>query len=58
MLIDQYRINSNFYFFFYSYNIQDNLLGSIVSNYSAHSNGSDFIECLKSAYNDIKSVLV
>lgn len=33
-------------------------MGAIVSSYPAHSNGPEFIECLKSAYADINRVVV
>lgn len=52
------NLNKTTKYLLFSYNIQDNLLGSIVSNYSAHSNGNDFIDCLRSAYTDIKKALV
>lgn len=39
------------------YNIQDGFLGSVVTSYKPHRNGREFVDCLKSAYEDIANVL-
>lgn len=39
------------------YNIQDDRLGAIVTNYKEHRNGSDFIECLRDAFSTIEKIL-
>uniref|UniRef100_A0A182QK97 Choline/carnitine acyltransferase domain-containing protein n=1 Tax=Anopheles farauti TaxID=69004 RepID=A0A182QK97_9DIPT len=40
------------------YNIQDGYLGSVVTSYKPHRNGSEFVECLRAAYDDITKVLI
>ncbi|XP_058447494.1 carnitine O-palmitoyltransferase 2, mitochondrial [Malaya genurostris] len=39
------------------YNIQDGFLGSVVTSYKSHRNGREFVDCLRSAYEDIAKVL-
>ncbi|XP_055539996.1 carnitine O-palmitoyltransferase 2, mitochondrial [Wyeomyia smithii] len=39
------------------YNIQEGFLGSVVTSYKSHRDGKEFINCLKSAFEDIASVL-
>ncbi|XP_055636894.1 carnitine O-palmitoyltransferase 2, mitochondrial [Toxorhynchites rutilus septentrionalis] len=39
------------------YNIQDGFLGCVITSYKPERNGSDFVECLRSAYDDIANVL-
>lgn len=39
------------------YNIQEEFLGTIVTSYKGQRNGSEYIECLKEAYEDIRKIL-
>lgn len=39
------------------YNIQEEFLGTIVTSYKGQRNGSEFIDCLKEAYEDIRKIL-
>lgn len=39
------------------YNIQDEFLGTIVTNYAKQKNGSEFVDCLRESYDDIRKVL-
>ncbi|KAG5675716.1 hypothetical protein PVAND_005597 [Polypedilum vanderplanki] len=39
------------------YNIQEELLGCVVSNYKNETNSKEFLECLKSAYDDLTDVI-
>lgn len=39
------------------YNISDEQLGCVVSNYKQETNGKDFIECLKKSYDDLTDVI-
>uniref|UniRef100_A0A182P8A9 Choline/carnitine acyltransferase domain-containing protein n=1 Tax=Anopheles epiroticus TaxID=199890 RepID=A0A182P8A9_9DIPT len=39
------------------YNIQDGYLGSVVTSYKPHTNGREFVDCLRAAYEDIGKVL-
>lgn len=39
------------------YNIQDNMLGSIVTSYKGQRNGAEFIDCLKQSYQQIKTII-
>ncbi|XP_058818068.1 carnitine O-palmitoyltransferase 2, mitochondrial [Topomyia yanbarensis] len=39
------------------YNIQEGFLGSVVTSYKSHRDGQDFVNCLRSAYEDIAKVL-
>lgn len=39
------------------YNIQDGFLGSVVTSYKPDRNGREFVDCLRSAYEDIANVL-
>lgn len=39
------------------YNIQDGFLGSVVASYKPDRNGREFVDCLRSAYEDIANVL-
>lgn len=39
------------------YNIQDEMLGCVISNYKNETNGKEFVECLKSSYDDLTKVI-
>lgn len=39
------------------YTFQENLLGVIFTNYKGQRNATEFVECLKTAFNDIQKVL-
>jgi carnitine O-palmitoyltransferase 2 len=39
------------------YNIQDQFLGCVVSNYKNETNGKDFVECLRKSYDDLTNVI-
>lgn len=39
------------------YNIQDEFLGTIVTNNAQQRNGSEFVDCLRESYDDIRKVL-
>lgn len=39
------------------YNIQDEFLGTIVTNYATERNGKEFADCLRESYDDIRNVL-
>lgn len=39
------------------YNIQDDFLGCIVTNYKNETNGKDFVECLKKSYDELSKVI-
>lgn len=39
------------------YNIQDELLGCIVSNYKNETNGKEFLECLRKSYEELTDVI-
>lgn len=39
------------------YNIQEEFLGTIVTNYAQQKNGSEFVDCLRESYDDIRKVL-
>lgn len=39
------------------YNIRKEFLGTVVTNYKAHTNGPEFVECLRESYDNIREVL-
>jgi carnitine O-palmitoyltransferase 2 len=39
------------------YNIQEDLLGCVVSNYKNETNGTEFVECLSKAYDQLTEVI-
>lgn len=40
------------------YMIMEDALGCIVTNYKNHTDGPDFIECLRDCFNDLRDVLL
>ncbi|KAJ6640999.1 Carnitine O-palmitoyltransferase 2, mitochondrial [Pseudolycoriella hygida] len=39
------------------YSIQDEFLGTVFTNYAKHTNGSEFVDCLREAFNEITNIV-
>ena len=39
------------------YNIQEEQLGCVISNYKNETNGKEFIDCLRKSYDDLIDVI-
>lgn len=39
------------------YNIQENMAGTLITNYKNNRNGSDFVQCLEQSYEDIRKII-